>query len=54
MYICSNLPVSPGESMCLQSQTGSGKTLAMMLPLLTAMSEELAGDKEKPWSHHRL
>jgi len=29
-----------GESMCLQSQTGSGKTLAMMLPLLTAMSDE--------------
>lgn len=32
--------VHRGESMCLQSQTGTGKTLAMMLPLLTAMSEE--------------
>lgn len=32
--------VHRGESLCLQSQTGSGKTLAMMLPLLTAMSEE--------------
>eukprot|EP00403_Amphidinium_massartii_P039880 CAMPEP_0178435030 /NCGR_PEP_ID=MMETSP0689_2-20121128/33721_1 /TAXON_ID=160604 /ORGANISM="Amphidinium massartii, Strain CS-259" /LENGTH=826 /DNA_ID=CAMNT_0020057097 /DNA_START=59 /DNA_END=2539 /DNA_ORIENTATION=+ len=29
-----------GESLCIQSQTGSGKTLAMLLPLLTAMSEE--------------
>lgn len=37
--------VHRGESMCLQSQTGSGKTLAMMLPLLTAMSEE------SEWGH---
>uniref|UniRef100_A0A7S4PXA8 RNA helicase n=1 Tax=Alexandrium monilatum TaxID=311494 RepID=A0A7S4PXA8_9DINO len=41
--------VHRGESLCLQSQTGSGKTLAMMLPLLTAMSEEsewgVNGDK---------
>ncbi|CAK9009555.1 unnamed protein product [Durusdinium trenchii] len=29
-----------GKSLCLQSQTGTGKTLAMVLPLLTAMSEE--------------
>ena len=29
-----------GESVCIQSQTGTGKTLAMLLPLLTAMSEE--------------
>ncbi|CAJ1335612.1 unnamed protein product [Effrenium voratum] len=29
-----------GKSFCLQSQTGTGKTLAMLLPLLTAMSEE--------------
>lgn len=32
--------VHRGESMCLQSQTGGGKTLAMLLPLLTAMSED--------------
>eukprot|EP00930_Biecheleria_cincta_P045792 TRINITY_DN31563_c0_g1_i1.p1 TRINITY_DN31563_c0_g1~~TRINITY_DN31563_c0_g1_i1.p1 ORF type:complete len:924 (+),score=149.99 TRINITY_DN31563_c0_g1_i1:70-2841(+) len=32
--------IHKGKSLCLQSQTGTGKTLAMMLPLLTAMSEE--------------
>lgn len=35
-----------GKSLCLQSQTGTGKTLAMVLPLLTAMSEE------SQWGYH--
>eukprot|EP00929_Paragymnodinium_shiwhaense_P114621 TRINITY_DN83071_c0_g1_i1.p1 TRINITY_DN83071_c0_g1~~TRINITY_DN83071_c0_g1_i1.p1 ORF type:complete len:938 (+),score=194.47 TRINITY_DN83071_c0_g1_i1:41-2815(+) len=35
-----------GESMCLQAQTGTGKTLAMILPLLTAMSEESVWGEE--------
>eukprot|EP00438_Fugacium_kawagutii_P008951 Skav215547 [mRNA] locus=scaffold3091:105684:112572:- [translate_table: standard] len=35
-----------GKSLCLQSQTGTGKTLAMVLPLLTAMSEE------SQWGRH--